>query len=176
MWLTMLTFISGWRSIDRDQALLKHRDPNRRAIFFIDNASQLPFLMQDAPIIDVWRNGLVDFRLGNDPETLIRVNYDPEHELLVRAVAHVLLIGADAQIIITYDSGNSLYRLYHALRAADALVIADERLDAPVGDRVLFTRGGSFSWRDHLLESQTALLMDSEVLDAGIVTEEDPLA
>ena len=52
-------------------------------------------------------------------------------------------------------------------------VHANERLDAPVGDRVLFTRGGSFRWHDHILEGKTSLLTNAEVLDAGIVDEEE---
>ena len=67
------------------------------------------------------------------------------------------------------------YRLFPALRAAGAVLAANERLDAPVGDRVLFTRGGSFRWTDHLIESRTSLLTSTEVFDAGIVPDEDEL-
>jgi hypothetical protein len=38
----MLTFVSGWRTIDRDKAILKYRDVDRRAVFAIDNLSNLP--------------------------------------------------------------------------------------------------------------------------------------
>lgn len=171
----MLTFVSGWRTVDRDKALLKQRDPNRRAVFFIDDASNFIDLLPNAPLIDLWRNGRLDFKLSDAPETLARVNYDTDHDLIVRAVTHVLLSGADAQIIVTFDAVDSLYRLFPALRAAGALLSANERLDAPAGDRVLFTRGGSFRWSDRLLEAQTSLLTNTEILDAGIVPDEDDL-
>lgn len=169
----MLTFLSGWKSIDRDKALLKLRDPERRAIFFIDDSSKFADLLPDAPIIDLYRNGLVDFEVGDASSTIVRVNYDTENSLLGRAIAHILLSGADAQPIVTYDAVNFIYRLFPALRASEAVLAANERLDAPVGDRVLFSRGGSFSWKDHILETQTSLLTNSEVLDAGIIPEED---
>jgi hypothetical protein len=169
----MLTFISGWRSIDRDRALINYRDPARRALFFIENGSNFPDLLPDAPIVDVWRHGPVDFKVGSEPETLIQINHDTEFDVLRRAVTHVLLSGADAQVIVTYDAIQHLYRLFPALRAAGALLAADERLDAPAGDRVLFTRGGSFVWTDHLIETQTSLLTNAEVLDAGVVPTED---
>ena len=168
----MLTFISGWRSADRDQALLTQRDPERNAIFFIDNSSGLIDLLPNAPLIDLWRNGRLDFKIGSEPDTVVRVNYDTDQDLIMRAVTHVLLNGADAQIIVTFDAVDSLYRLFPALRAGGAMLAANERLDAPVGDRVLFTRGGSFRWHDHILEGQTALLTEDEVLDAGIVPDE----
>ncbi len=169
----MLTFISGWKTIDRDKALLKYRDAQRRAVFFIENGSRFEELLPEAPIIDVWRNGLIDFKIGDSPETLIRVNYDTEFDLLQRAVAHVLLSGADAQLIVTYDAASVLYLLFPALRAAGALLAADERLDAPTGDRVLFTRGGSFSWTDRIVEAQTSLLTNTEVLDVGVISDEN---
>lgn len=169
----MLTFLSGWRSIHRDEALLKQRDPNRNAIFFIDNASTLPRLLNDAPIIDVWRNGILDFSVGDERETLIRVNHDTENDLLVRSIAHVLLAGTASQLVIAYDANSHLTRLYPALRAANALLAADERLDAPIGDRVVFTRGGSFAWRDYVLETQTSQLVESDIYDAGIVPDLD---
>jgi hypothetical protein len=169
----MLTFISGWKSADRDEALLKQRDPKRNAIYFIDNASGFIDLLPAAPIIDLWRNGRLDFKLSNDYDTLVRVNYDTDQDLIMRAVTHVLLNGADAQIIVTFDAVDSLFRLFPALRAADAMLAANERLDAPVGDRVLFTRGGSFRWHDHILEGKTSLLTNAEVLDVGIVDEEE---
>jgi hypothetical protein len=168
----MLTYISGWRSPDRDQALIRHRDQNRSAVFFIDDASKFPELLPDAPIIELYRNGLVDFPPPDAHETLIRLNYDTENDLLRRAITHSLMVGMDAQIIVTYDAVTHLYRLIPALRAAGALVAANERLDAPAGDRVLFTRGGSFVWIDHLLETQTSQLFDAEVLDGGIIPED----
>ncbi|MFQ3536012.1 MAG: hypothetical protein SNJ58_09045 [Aggregatilineales bacterium] len=171
----MLTFLSGWRSADRDAALLKHRDPTRHAVFFIDNLSSLPHLLADLPIIDVWRNGTLDFQVDDNVDMLIRVNYDTDHDLIVRSVAHVLLSGSKSQPIVAYDATQYLYRLFPALRAAGALLAADERLDAPSGDRVLFTRGGSFAWRDYLLESQTAQLMNSEVLDGGVVPDPEEI-
>jgi hypothetical protein len=169
----MLTFLSGWRSIHRDEALLKHRDPNRNAIFFIDNVSTLPQLLSHAPIIDVWRNGVLDFQVGDAPETLIRVNYDTDNELLIRSIAHVLLAGTASQLVIAYDANSHLTRLYPALRAANALLVSDGRLNAPSGDRVVFTRGGSFAWRDYVLETQTSQLVDSDTYDAGIVPDVD---
>jgi hypothetical protein len=171
----MLTFLSGWRSADRDAALLKHRDPTRHAVFFIDNLSSLPHLLDDVPIIDVWRNGTLDFKIDDDVDTIVRVNHDTDHDLIVRAVAHVLLSGSRSQPIIAYDATAYLHRLFPALRAAGALLAADERLDAPSGDRVLFTRGGSFAWRDHVLESQTSQLFNSEVLDGGIVPDPEEM-
>jgi hypothetical protein len=171
----MLTFLSGWRSIDRDEALLKHRDPSRQAVFFIDNMSSLPHLLVDLPIIDVWRNGTMDFEIDSHTDTLVRVNHDTDNDLIVRSVAHLLLSGSQAQPIIAYDATAHLYRLFPALRAAGALVAADERLDAPTGDRVLFTRGGSFAWRDYTLESQTAQLFNSEVLDGGVVPDPEEM-
>ncbi|MCC7207084.1 MAG: hypothetical protein IT323_07260 [Anaerolineae bacterium] len=145
----------------------------RRAVFFVENDSRFADHLPDSPVIDVWRNGPVNFQIGSEPETVVRINYDTERDLLHRAVTHVLLTGGDAQLIITYDAVQHRYRLLPALRAAGALLAADERLDAPAGDRVLFTRGGSFSWKDHVLESQTALLTSAEVIDAGIVPDED---
>src|SRR5216684_3990929 len=124
----MLTFISGWKSADRDKALLNQRDPLRRAIFFLENSTSF---------LDLLPNG------------------------------------ADAQIIVTFDALDRLYRLFPALRASGALLAANERLEAFPGDRVLFTRGGSFRWPDHLLESQTSLLTSEEVLDAGIVPDDE---
>lgn len=168
----MLTFVSGWRSADRDKALLEHRDPQRRAIFFVDDTPGFLDLLPDAPLIDLYRTGRLDFKIGDDLDTLVRVNYDTDHDLIARAVTHVLLTGADAQIVVTFDSLDTLFRLFPALRAGDALIAANERLDAPSGDRVLFTRGGSFRWTDHILESQTSLLTDTEVLDAGVVPDE----
>src|SRR5215217_262921 len=113
----MLTFISGWKSADRDKALVTQRDPNRHAIFFIDNASSFTDLLPAAPIIELWRNGRLDFKIGSDFDTLVRVNYDTDQDLIMRAVTHMLLNGADAQIIVTFDAVDSLYRLFPALRA-----------------------------------------------------------
>lgn len=169
----MLTFISGWRGVERDKAVLNQRDITRPAVFFIDDASRFPGLLPDAEVIDLWRNGRMEFQLGQVCETLIRINYDTEQDLIWRAVSHTLFSGADAQIIVTYNATSSLARLFPALRSMNALLVADERLDAPAGDRVLFTRGGSFHWTDHLLESQTALLTEDEILDGGIVPDPD---
>jgi hypothetical protein len=169
----MLTFVSGWRTIDRDTVLLDQRDKNRRAIFFLDDSPGFLDLLPNAPLIDLYRNGRLDFKIGDDADTLVRVNFDTEHDLVASAVTHVLLNGADAQIVVTFDAIDRLYRLFPALRAADSLLAANERLDAQPGDRVLFTRGGSFRWKDHILESQTSLLAGDEVLDAGIVPDED---
>lgn len=171
----MLTFLSGWRSPDRDAALLKHRDPTRHAVFFVDNLSSLPLLLSDLPIIDVWRNGIMDFKIDDNVDTIVRVNHDTDHDLIVRSVAHMLLSGSRSQPIVAYDATAYLYRLFPALRAAGALLAADERLDAPSGDRVLFTRGGSFAWRDYVLESQTAQLLNSDVLDVGIVSDPEEM-
>src|SRR5215471_6217129 len=149
----MLTFISGWKSADRDKALLNQRDPVRRAIFFLENSTSFLDFLPNAPLIELYRNGRLDFKIGDDHDTLVRVNYDTEHDLVTNAVTHVLLNGGDAQIVVTFDALDRLYRLFPALRAGGALLAANERLEAFPGDRVLFTRGGSFSWPDHLLES-----------------------
>jgi hypothetical protein len=169
----MITFVSGWKSADREIALAGHRDQRRPAVFIIDETSRLPELMPDAPVVELYRNGKFDVQLGDDWNTFIRLNYDLDQELVARAVTAVLMSGKDAQIIVTFDATEKLFRFFPALREAGALLCANERLDAPAGDHVLFTRGGSFSWRDNILESQTALLVDSEVLDAGIVPDED---
>lgn len=178
----MLTFVAGWRSRDRDAALLSERDQARDALIFIDNQSTMPDLLPNAPIIDLYRHGMVDIGLDKDApfsdpphETLIRVNHDTDNQLVTRAITHSLLQGNDAQVIVSYDVSDALFRLFPALRAGNSLLAADERLYAPAGDRVVFTRGGSFAWRDHLVESQTALLTGAEVFDAGIVGEDADL-
>ncbi|MHB8626328.1 MAG: hypothetical protein ACYDBJ_06255 [Aggregatilineales bacterium] len=169
----MLTFISGWRSPDRDKALVNLRDKARSTIFFIDDASRLPTQFPDAPVTDLWRNGLVDFRMDRETAIqLVRINYDTDNELVVRAVSRALMQGADAQIVIMFDAVDALYRLYPALRAAGAVLASDARLDAAEGDHVIFTRGGSFLWTDHLLESQTATLIGDETLDVGVISED----
>jgi hypothetical protein len=172
---TMLTFVSGWTGRDRDHALFNQRDLNRKVLFFLDNSSTFPELMPNAPLIELYRNGIMDFKIGADSETLIRVNYDTDHDLIMRAVTHVLLNGEDAQIVVTFDALDTLYRLFPALRAANAMLAANERLDAQPGDRVLFTRGGSFRWKDNFIEAQTSLLASSEVFDAGIVPDDQDL-
>jgi hypothetical protein len=169
----MLTFVSGWAGTQRDQALISQRDPNRRAIFFIDNSAGIMDQVPDAPLIELYRNGRIDFHIGDELDTLVRVNYDTDHDLIVRAVTHTLLNGADAQIIVTFDALDTLFRLFPALRASGALLAANERLDAQPGDRVLFTRGGSFAWKDYLIEAQTSLLDVNDVFDAGIVPDEE---
>jgi hypothetical protein len=171
----MLTFVSGWRTPDRDNALVNLRDKARSTIFFIDDASRLPTQFPDAPVIDVWRNGVIDFRMDREAAIqLVRVNYDTDNELIVRAVSRALMQGDDGQIVITFDAVDALYRLYPALRAAGALLAADARLDAAEGDHVIFTRGGSFLWTDHLLESKTATLTGDETLDVGVIDEDTP--
>ncbi len=168
----MITFVSGWRTLDRDKVLLKVRDQSRPAVFFLDDVSNFGELLPDAPIIDLYRNGLLDFKVGSESNTLVRVNYDTDHDLIMRAVTHTLLNGADAQMVVTFDALDTLYRLFPAMRAGNAILAANERLDAPVGDRVLFTRGGSFRWTDHILEGRTALLVNTDILDAGTVQDE----
>lgn len=168
----MLTFVSGWRSPDRDRALLKYRDAGRSAVFFLDDVSRFAELLPDAPLIEIYRNGLVDFHIDTESDLLVRLNYDTEFNMLQRAIAHTLLTGPNAQLIVTYDAIGHLFRLFPALRASGAVLAANERLDAPSGDRVVFTRGGSFMWKDHMLESKTALLTEDQVLDAGVVSEE----
>jgi hypothetical protein len=169
----MLTFVSGWKSEDREIALVGRRDQRRPAVFIIDDTSHLPELMPDAPVIDLYRNGKFEVEIGDEWNTFIRLNYDTDQELVGRAVTAVLMSGKDTQIIVTFDATDKLFRFFPALREANAMLCANERLDAPAGDHVLFTRGGSFSWRDNILESQTALLLDSEVYDAGIVPDEE---
>ena len=169
----MLTFISGWRTPDRDQALVKARDKARSTIFFIDDVSSLPAQFPNANVIDVWRNGTVDFRMDRETAIqLVRVNYDTDNDLIVRAVSRALMQGADAQIVIMFDAVDALYRLQPALRAAGAILASDARLDAAEGDHVIFTRGGSFLWTDHLLESQTATLTGDETLDVGVISDD----
>jgi hypothetical protein len=170
----MLTFICGWRSPDRDSAIVKQRTTARNAIFIVDNQSTVPDLLPNATVIDLWRNGRLDFDPTNERDTLIRVNYDTDNVLLQRALTRILLNETDAQIIVTFDAGQSLSRLFPALRDVDALLTANERFDAPVGDHIVFTRGGSFRWSDRLLEAKTVLLHDSEVLDGGIVPDTVP--
>lgn len=168
----MLTFISGWRSADRDKVIVDQRDPSRGAVYFIDNTSTVPDLLPDSPMIDVWRNGRTEIHLNGENTTLIRVNYDTDNDLIVKVVSQTLMRGEDAQIIVVYDAVNALYRLFPALRAASAVLAADARLDASEGDHVIFTRGGSFVWKDHLIESRTAVLTGDETLDMGIIDEE----
>lgn len=165
----MLTFISGWRSPDRDQVLVNQRDTSRTTLYFIDNASTLPVVMPDTPIIDVWRNGRMELPLDPNTTTIIRVNYDTDNELIGRAVTHALMQHTDGQIIVMFDALNALYRLFPALREGSALLASDARLEADKGDHVIFTRGGSFVWKDHLLELRTAVLTDAECLDMGIL-------
>src|SRR4030042_2926058 len=100
----MLTFVSGWRGTYRDKALLRHRGPQRDSIFFVDDTRSFTELLPDAPVIDLWRNGRLDFKIGEDRDTLVRVNYDTDHDLIMRAVTHVLLNGADAQILVPFDA------------------------------------------------------------------------
>ncbi|HVO43263.1 MAG TPA: hypothetical protein VMT34_11600 [Aggregatilineales bacterium] len=126
------------------------------------------------PVLDLWRNGRLDFQLTESRDTVIRVNYDTDNDLLQRAVTRVLMTETLAQIIVTFDPQQSLAQLFPALRNVNALLVANERFDAPAGDHVLFTRGGSFRWTDRLLESKTVLLRDTEIYDAGIVPDTIP--
>lgn len=172
----MLTFISGWRSPDRDKALIRLRDSERPAIFFVDDNSSLPALFPEAPVIDVWRTGRLDFTLADtrtNPTQIVRINYDTDNSMIPLVISRILMQGTDAQLIILFDAVDPLYRLYSPLRAGSALLAADARLDAAEGDHVVFTRGGSFFWTDHLLESQTATLVGDEIIDMGIVSDED---
>src|SRR5258708_12327108 len=100
----MLTFISGWKTIDRDQALMNQRDPERRAIFFLDDSSNYLGLLPNAPVIELYRSGRLDFKINEEPETLLRVNYDTDHDLVARAVSRVLLHAADTPITPTFTS------------------------------------------------------------------------
>jgi len=168
----MLTFVSGWRTPDREQALVSLRDPNRNTVFFIDDTSSLPSQFPNAPLIDLWRNGRLDFELTVVPVQLVRLNYDTDNELVVRVINRALSQNSSAQFVVTFDAVDALYCFFPALRNGQALLAADARLEAGEGDHVVFTRGGSFSWTDHILESQTATLTGAETLDAGVVTEE----
>jgi hypothetical protein len=170
----MLTFICGWRSPHRDSALIQQRASDRKGIFFLDNQSTVAELLPDTPIIELWRNGRLDFQPDDHNDMLIRINYDTENDLLQRAITRVLLSDTSSQIIVTYNAINSLSRLFPALRGVDALVAADERLDAAPGDHVVFTRGGSFRWSDRMLEAKTVLLTNEEVYDGGIVPDNLP--
>jgi hypothetical protein len=167
----MLTFVSGWRGIERDKVLLSQRDPTRRAVFFIEDRSEFPFLLPDGETIELYRHGSADVPLSASCETLVRLNHDTEHQHLIRAVSHTLINHPDAQIVVTYDSQEKLAQLYPAMRHSNALVATSERFDAPIGDHVIFSRGGSFRWRDNEIESQTALLMDDEFVDGGIIPD-----
>ena len=170
----MLTFVCGWRSPDRDTAVVRQRATARHAIFLIDNQSTIPYLFPTTTLIDLWRNGRLDFQPNDDGDTVIRVNYDTDEVLVQRAVARLLLNETSSQIIVTYDAVQSLAPLFPALRNVEAILTANERFDAPTGDHVVFTRGGSFRWTDHLLESKTVLLNEAEVLDGGIVPDTIP--
>jgi hypothetical protein len=167
----MLTFVSGWACPDRDKVVLAHRDTNRRAIFFTEGYSALPDQLPGIPTIELWRNGRGDFDLLDTPTQIVRVMYDTDNSLIEPAVRRVLTSNSDSQVIVTYDATKQLARMYPHLRAVNALLAANGRLNAPDGDHVIFTRGGSFAWTDHVLESQTAALTGHEELDVGIVNE-----
>src|SRR5258708_8548821 len=151
----MLTFISGWKSTDRDKALLNKRDPLRRAIFFLENSTSFLDLLPNAPLIELYRTGRLDFKIGDEPDTLVRVNYDTEHDLVTNAVTHVLLNGADAQIIVTFDALDRLYRLVPALRASGALLAPNERLEAFPRSKVRFSLARPSHSPPHPLASPT---------------------
>jgi|GEM_PF-1107641 len=171
----MLTLISGWRSAERDKVLIAQRDMSRPTLYFIDNVSTLPTLAPDLPVADVWRNGNLQLSLAPDASQIVRVNYDTDNNLIVRAVEQAMRQHTNSQIVVMFDAVNALYRFFPSLRAEDAVLAADARLDACEGDHVIFMRGGSFSWKDHLLESRTAVLVGEETLDMGVVDEEDML-
>ena len=168
----MLTFISGWRSADRDTVLYTHRDDTRPTLFFVDDQSTLPMQLPDVPVLDIWRNGRLEINLEPGQTTIIRINYDTDNQLIARVVSLVLMKDIDAQIVVMFDAVNSLYALFPSLRDGDTLLAADSRLDAPEGDHVIFTRGGSFMWTDHMVESHTSLLIGEETFDIGIVDSE----
>lgn len=167
----MLTFVSGWACPDRDKVVLAHRDHNRRAIFFAEGYSSLPDQMPGIPTIELWRNGRSDFEVLDAQTQIVRVMYDTDKTLIEPAIRRILRTNPDSQVLITYDATRQLAGIYPHLRAVNALLAADAHLNAPDGDHVIFTRGGSFAWRDHLLESQTAALVGHEELDMGIVNE-----
>jgi hypothetical protein len=172
----MLTFVSGWRSVDRDKVLLDQRDTSRPSLFFVDETSSIPGQFPVAPIVDVWRNGQLDLPLQKDcPTQIVRLNYDTDNQLIMPALSRALMQGTDAQIIIAFDAVNTVYRLLPMLRAGSAILAADARLQVAEGDHVIFTRGGSFAWRDHLVETQTASLVGDETLDMGVIDADEIL-
>src|SRR5215470_13466967 len=115
----MLTFICGWRSAGRDKALVNQRTPNRNAIFLVDEQSTIADLIPNAEIMDLWRNGRLDIELPKVQDTVIRVNYDTDHDLIQRAVTRLLLSETQSQILVTYDAVQSLSPLFPALRQVD---------------------------------------------------------
>jgi hypothetical protein len=167
----MLTFISGWACPDRDKVILSHRDPTRRAIYFAEGYSSLPDQLPGIPTTELWRNGRGEFEVLDAPTQIVRVMYDTDNTLIEPAIRHILRTNADSQVIVAYDATRQLANLYPHLRSVNALLAADAHLNAPDGDHVIFTRGGSFAWRDHMLESQTATLVGSEELDVGVVND-----
>ncbi len=167
----MLTFVSGWRSQDRDHVIVAHQDSTRPAVYFIDEASHLPDDFPDAPIIDLYRNGYNRFEITDDRIQIVRLNYDTDNALIIPAVSRVLQTETEAQIVVMYDATEKLRRFYPSLRDYSALLASDSRLNASEGDHVIFTHGGSFVWKDRLLETQTAALVGDEELDIGVVNE-----
>ena len=170
----MLTFICGWRSAGRDMAVVNQRTPKRNAIFLVDEQSTVADLMPNAEIMDLWRNARLDIELPKAQDTLIRINYDTDYDLIQRAITRLLLSQTQSQIVVTYDAVQSLSQLFPALREVDALLAVNERFDAPSGDHIVFTRGGSYRWPDRDLEAQTVQLTHEETFDGGIVPEDIP--
>jgi hypothetical protein len=169
----MLKIVSGWRTPNRDRAVLRQRDPQRPAIFVIDEASRLPEDLQDAPIIDLWRHGDVNFNpLPNVFNQIVRINHDTDNQIIIPVVTRLLTNGHGEQILVMYDATEKLFRIYPALREGGAVLSANRGLNAVEGDHVLFTHGGSFAWRDYMIEGQTSMLLDDETLDIGVVSEE----
>ncbi len=171
----MLTFVSGWRSVDRDKVLLDQRDTTRPSLFFVDETSSIPAQFPVAPIVDIWRNGQLDLPLERDTTQIVRLNYDTDNQMIMPALSRALMQGLDAQVVIAFDAVNTVYRLLPMLRAGAAILAADARLQVAEGDHVIFTRGGSFAWRDHVIETRTASLIGDETLDMGIVDAEGVL-
>lgn len=168
----MLTFVSGLPSEGRDKVIVAQRDPSRPALLFIEGSSPLPHDHPEAPITDVWRNGDRQFQLVPDvPTQFIRLQHDTDHQLIAPAVTRALMSGLDAQILVLYDATSKLFAMYPALRTSGAVIAADPHLNVAEGDHVIFTRGGSFAWRDYVIEAQTATLVGDESIDVGIVDE-----
>lgn len=168
----MLTFVSGWATPDRDKVVVSQRDPQRPAILFVDGYSTLYQTMAEVPHTELYRiSGRTEFEIIDAPLQVVRVMFDLEKKLIEPAVKHVLRATGDTQIIVLYDATQQLGHLFPHLQSTDAILAADNKLNAPDGAHVIFTRGGSFAWRDYLIESQTAALIDDDQFDVGIIDE-----
>jgi hypothetical protein len=168
----MLTFVSGLPTDGRDKVIVAQRDPSRPALFFIEGNSYLPQDHPEAPVTDIWRNGDRSFNPYPDVATqFVRIQHDTDQALIAPVISRALMSGLDAQILILYDATNKLFAMYPALRNGGAVIAADPHLNVAEGDRVIFTRGGSFAWRDYVIEAQTATLVNDESIDLGIVDE-----